>query len=127
MQLNRNLSPGDEVDTGSLSNPPSSPLGSGSGAPLGSESIPMQESTPSYILHHPAPKREHLYREHLGLWDPPPAPFFHLINAAVEALWWGGLPVRTLGSAMPVKLGTEIGSVEYTGIRWILGNVAVRH
>ena len=28
---------------------------------------------------------------------------------------------------MPVKLGTEIGSVGYTGIRWMLGNVAARH
>ena len=51
MQLNRNLPPGDQVDTGSLSNPPSSALGRGSGVgvPLGSEPIPVQESMPSYI------------------------------------------------------------------------------
>ena len=51
MQLNRNLPPGDQVDAGSLSNPPSLALGSGSGVgvPLGSEPISVQESTPSYI------------------------------------------------------------------------------
>ena len=35
------------------------------------------------------PKRECVFREHFGLWDPLPAPFLHLINAAMEAFWWG--------------------------------------
>ena len=88
MQLNRNLPPGDQVDTGSFVK--SSQFGSGEGVRSGgSLGVWAHPCAGVHALLHPSQTCERVFREHFGLWDPLPAPFFHLINAAMEAFWWG--------------------------------------